>query len=47
MVAFTTLPSGAVLRWHAGPDFTECRHADCPESHATKAELGDFTGAER
>lgn len=47
MAAFTRLADGTVLRWHAGPDFTECRLAWCPERHVTKAELGDFAGAER
>lgn len=47
MAAFTRLPSGVVVRWHAGPDFTECRNADCGEHHVTIAELGDFGEATR
>lgn len=46
MAAFTRLADGSLRRWHAG-DLSECDRDDCTEAHATKAELGDFTGAER
>lgn len=43
MTAFTTLPDGTRLRYHAGPPYiTECADPRCGREHATLAQLADF-----
>ena len=39
MPAFTVLPSGEIVRWHAAPGFSECTNAKCNLYHVSRDEL--------